>query len=90
MARENYLKRLCPKCETVNNYNAHFCYICGEDLAKYPENEIKIDLLDIGGNPEDRKTATRNKLQSRLYVREIIIFAIVLFIYLTLSKIYHF
>ena len=82
MARNNYIKRFCPKCETLNNYNAHFCHICGEDLNKYPESETKIDLLDFGGkDPQDPKRKNTTKMQFRLLILEILIFIIAFVVY---------
>jgi uncharacterized membrane protein YvbJ len=85
--REQYLRKFCPKCETINSNKARFCYKCGEDLDKYPESKTKIDLLDTGENIQDQKiTSTRKKLQ----IRELLIFAIITILYFTLKTIYHY
>jgi uncharacterized membrane protein YvbJ len=85
--REQYLRKLCPKCHTINSHKASFCYKCGEDLNKYSESKTKVDLLDTGDNIEDQQiTSTRKKLQ----IRELIIFIVVLILYFTLKRIYHF
>ncbi len=84
--REQYLRKFCPKCETINSYKARFCYKCGQDLDKYPESKTKVDLLDTKENSQDEKTSVRKKLQ----FRELLIFAIILILYLTLKTIYQF
>lgn len=84
--KEQYLRKFCPKCETINSYKARFCFKCGEDLDKYPESKTKVDLLDTRENLQDKKTSVRKKLQ----IRELLIFVIILILYLTLKTIYHF
>ncbi|OPX59150.1 MAG: hypothetical protein A4E25_01310 [Methanobacterium sp. PtaB.Bin024] len=49
MYKESALRKLCPKCETINSYKAHFCHKCGENLDKYPESKTKVTVLDHGG-----------------------------------------
>jgi uncharacterized membrane protein YvbJ len=85
--REQYLRKFCPKCQTVNSYKARFCYKCGEDLDKYPEFKTKVDILDTKENLQDTKiTSIRKKLQ----IREILIFIVVTISFITLNIIYHF
>ncbi|BDZ67271.1 zinc ribbon domain-containing protein [Methanobacterium ferruginis] len=47
--KESGLRKRCPKCGTINSYNARFCHKCGEDLDKHPESETKVTILDRGG-----------------------------------------
>ena len=82
--RQSYLRKFCPKCETINSHKARFCYKCGEDLDKYPESKTKVDMLDTRENSSDKITSVRKKLR----IREILIFAIITIIYLTLEKFY--
>jgi rRNA maturation endonuclease Nob1 len=49
MNNDSYFKTLCPKCKTMNQYKAHFCHKCGENLEKYPESKTKVTVLDRGG-----------------------------------------
>jgi uncharacterized membrane protein YvbJ len=84
--REQYLRKFCPKCETINSYKARFCYKCGEDLDKYPESKTKVDMLDTRENVPDKITSLRKKLR----IREIFILTIVSILFFTLKMIFHF
>ncbi|MCC7551219.1 MAG: zinc ribbon domain-containing protein [Methanobacterium sp.] len=47
--KESGLRKRCPKCGTINSYNARFCHKCGEDLDKHPESKTTVTILDRGG-----------------------------------------
>jgi len=45
MYNDSYFKTLSPKCKTMNQYKAHFCHRCGENLEKYPESKQRLPYL---------------------------------------------